>query len=356
MRPRVTRKRKLMKHLVYVSLAGEDKISIYALDPDTGQLTPQQDVPVSSAPGPLAVDPTHGFMYAGLRSTRELATFTVDPDTGHLSLMGTVGTSGIQSDPCYLTTDRTGRFLLSAYYHKGMVSVHPIGADGMVSELAVQYLETAAHAHCIQTDPSNRFVYVPHTVPPNLILQFAFDEATGALTPLATPEAPVPEGVGPRHYCFHPLQDVVYFSDEQGSSVTAYHRDASTGTLTAVQTISSLPEGYEGRNAPAQIHMHPSGCFLYLSNRGHDSIAGFAIDEATGQLNPLGQQPTEPGPRAFNLDPSGRYLFAAGQRSGRLATYRIDERTGELTPLETYAVGENPMWVLTMEMHEGSGA
>jgi 6-phosphogluconolactonase len=155
--------------------------------------------------------------------------------------------------------------------------------------------------------------------------------------------------VGPRHYCFHPARDMVYVSDEQGSSVTAYSLDASAGTLTAVQTISSLPADYEGQNAPAQIHMHPTGRFMYLSNRGHDSIAGFAIDEATGQLTQLGQTPTEPSPRAFNLDPSGRYLFAAGQGSGRLAAYRIDERTGELAPLETTTVGENPMWVLIME-------
>jgi 6-phosphogluconolactonase len=345
-----------MEYLVYVSLAGEDKISIYALDPDTGKLTLQGDVPVSNAPGPLAVDPTHRFMYAGLRTTRELASFAVDPDTGDLSLMGTVGTSGIRSDPCYLKTDRTGRFLLSAYYHKGMVAVHPIGADGMVGVRAVQSLETAPHAHCIQTDPSNRFAYVPHTVPPNLIMQFAFDEATGTLTPLDAPKAPVPEGVGPRHYCFHPASDMVYVSDEQGSSVTAYSLDACAGTLTAVQTVSSLPADYEGRNAPAQIHMHPTGRFIYLSNRGHDSIAGFAIDEATGQLSPLGQTPTEPSPRAFNLDPSGCYLFAAGQGSGGLATYRIDEHTGELASLETTTVGENPMWVLTMEIQEGSGA
>jgi len=339
-----------MEYLVYVSLAEEDKISIYALDPDTGRLTLERDVPVSNAPGPLAVDPTQCFMYVGLRTTRELATFAVDPDTGDLSPMGTVGTSGIRSDPCYLTTDRTGRFLLSAYYHKGMVAVHPIGSDGVVGEWAVQYLETAPHAHCIQTDPSNRFVYVPHTVPPNLILQFAFDEVTGTLIPLGIPKAPVPEGVGPRHYCFRPAKDMVYFSDEQGSSVTAYHLSTSTGMLTAVQTISSLPADHEGQNAPAQIHMHPSGRFLYLSNRGHNSIAGFAIDEATGQLSSLGQQPTEPSPRAFNLDPSGRYLFAAGQASGQLATYRIDGRTGELDPLATTAVGENPMWVLTMEV------
>jgi 6-phosphogluconolactonase len=223
-----------MKCLVYVSLAGEDKISIYALNPNRGKLTLQRDVLVSNAPGPLAVDPMHRFMYAGLRTTRELASFALDPDTGDLSPMGTVGTSGIQSDPCYITTDRTGRFLLSAYYHKGMVAVHPIGVDGSMGERAVQCLETAPHAHCIQTDPSNRFVYVPHTVPPNLILQFAFDEATGTLAPLDTAKAHVPEGLGPRHYCFHPARDMRSTSIPQGVSCTS-----PIGVMTASLALPS---------------------------------------------------------------------------------------------------------------------
>ena len=335
---------------VYVSLAGEGKISIYALDPGTGRLTLYRDVPVSGAPGPLAVEPTQRFMYVGLRATNKLATFVVDPQTGDLSPADGVATSGLRSDPCYLATDRRGRFLLSAYYHAGLVAVHPIGDDGVAGGPAVEWLVTAPHAHCIQTDPGNRFVYVPHTVPSNRILQFAFDEVGGTLSPLAAPQAKVEDGAGPRHYCFHPTRDMVCVSNEQGSSVTAYALDPTTGDLSSVQTLSMLPTGYEGRNAPAQIHIHPSGRFLYASNRGHDSIACFALDEGTGQMRSLGQQPTEPSPRAFNLDPSGTYLYAAGQGSGRLAGYRIDEREGTLTPTETISVGENPMWVLPIEL------
>jgi 6-phosphogluconolactonase len=335
---------------VYVSLAGEDKISIYALDADTGRLALYRDVEVSGAPGPLAVGPSRRFMYAGLRATNELATFAVDPQTGDLSRADGVSTSGLRSDPCYLATDRAGRFLLSAYYHAGLIAVHPIGDDGVVRGPAVEWLVTAPHAHCIQTDPSNRFVDVPHTVPSNRILQFAFDGVEGTLSPVATPRAEVEDGAGPRHYCFHPTRDMVYVSNEQGSSVTTFRLDPSTGDLANVQTLSTLPEGYEGRNAPAQIHIHPTGRFLYASNRGHDSIACFALDEATGRMRSLCQQPTEPSPRAFNLDPSGRYLYAAGQGSGRLAGYSIEEREGTLTPTETISVGENPMWVLPIEL------
>jgi len=335
-----------MGYRVYVSLMGEDKISIYTLDPDTGELTLQRDVMALGGPAPLAVDPTRRLLYAGLRATCEMATFRLDLASGDLSLIGAVE---LRSDPCYISTDRTGRFLLSAYYGAGMVAVHPIGADGVVGETAVQWVETAEHAHCIHPDRSNRFIFVSHTVPANHIRQFLFDESTGTLAPNTVPEVIAGEGQGPRHYCYHPSKDIVYVSNEQGCSVTAYHFDTSAGTLSALQTVPTLPQSSEDENTCAQIHIHPSGRFLYVSNRGHDSIAMFSIDDATGELTPQGQQPTEPTPRVFNIDPAGKVLLAAGQGSGRLAVSRVDARNGSLLPLQTYAAGENPMWVLIME-------
>jgi 6-phosphogluconolactonase len=166
----------------------------------------------------------------------------------------------------------------------------------------------------------------------------------------------VPKGPeGPRHFCFHPQLPAVYFVNEQGGSVTAYRLDADTGTLTPFQTISTLPDGFDGQNACAEIRITPSGRFLYASNRGHDSIACFAVAEGTGELSSLGQQPTEKTPRPFTLDPEGRFLLAAGQGSGRLATYRIDAGTGKLVPLETHALGQNPMWVLVLRLGVGVG-
>jgi 6-phosphogluconolactonase len=176
---------------------------------------------------------------------------------------------------------------------------------------------------------------------PNVIFQFKFDAQTGRLgpnTPLRVEQA---ERLGPRHYCVHPTQDIAYFSNEQGCSVTAYRLDPATGVLSAVQTISTLPEGYTARNTCSQIHLTPSGQFLYVGNRGHNSIAGFALDP-TGRLAPIGQASTEPVPSAFCLDPAGRFLFAAGSASGRLASYRINGETGALTPLATSAVGQRP--------------
>ncbi len=340
-----------MKYYAYISIAGENKISTFKMHPDTGKLLFQNDVTVSGSPGPLAVSPERRFLYAGLRSTREIASFRIDCNTGGLSPIGMVS---LDFDPCYITTDRKGNFLLSSYYGAGKAAVHPIGEDGAVNSPAIEWLSTAEHAHCIQTAPSNRFAFVSHTVEPNLIFQFTFDENTGRLTPNAVPKVVPEEGVGPRHFCFHPNKDIVYFSNEQGNSVTAYNFDPLAGTLTAFQSMSTLPEDYDEENTCAQIHITPSGKFLYVSNRGQNSIAGFSIDDTTGQLTSLGQQPTEATPRAFTIDTTGNFLFAAGQASGKLASYRINAHTGALKPLETYTVGKNPMWVLVVA-HVGLG-
>jgi 6-phosphogluconolactonase len=199
----------------------------------------------------------------------------------------------------------------------------------------------------MQTDPSNKFAFVPHIAGngPNAIFQFRFDENTGHLTPNSPFKVEPTEHLGPRHFCFHPTQNILYFSNEQGSSVTGYRLDTSAGTLSALQTITTLPAGYAERNTCSQIQITPSGKFLYAPNRGHNSIACFGID-GSGRLTALGPVATEAVPSAFSLDPEGHFLFAAGSASDRLASYRVNSDTGALTPLGMYAVGKRPMWVL----------
>jgi 6-phosphogluconolactonase len=246
--------------------------------------------------------------------------------------------------------------LLSAYYQGGYAAVHPLGDDGAVGPPAIDRQDTASGAHAIETDPSNQFAFVPHIARlndnvleppkdnpgPNFIAQFLFNAQTGGLTANSPFRVEPTERVGPRHYCFHPTLDVVYFSNEQGCSVTSYRLDRATGTLSAVQTITTLPTGYTARNTCSQIHLTPSGRFLYVGNRGHNSIAGFAVDTASGQLTAVGQVSTEAVPGAFALDPVGRFVFAAGTATGRLASHRINNETGALSALETYAVGQRP--------------
>ncbi len=172
----------------------------------------------------------------------------------------------------------------------------------------------------------------------------------GRLTANSPARVEQADRLGPRHYCFHPTLDLVYFSNEQGCSVTGYRLDPASGTLSAAQTISTLPDGYSARNTCSQIHLTPSGRFLYVGNRGHNSIAGFAVDPASGRLTAIGRVPTEAVPSAFSLDPAGHFVFAAGTASGRLASYRIDQETGALTPLTTYAVGQRPGAVLAARL------
>ena len=335
-----------MRSYMYVAITGEDRVAIFEIDAETGRLEPRGDVAVPGRPYPLAVDPERRYLYVGRLDAREISSFRIDPSTGRPAL---IGTAALESDPCFLATDRTGRHMLSAYYGAGRVAVHPIGEDGVVGGPPVEWLETAPGAHSVQTDRSNTFAFVPSIAGEsggNAIFQFKFDGRIGHLTPNSPARVTPPEEIGPRHFCFHPNRDVVYFSNEQGCSVTAYNLDRASGTLNALQTVSTMPDGYVGENTCSQIQISPSGRFLYAPNRGHDSIACFSLDEADGRLTPLQRVPTEPMPRALSLGPQGKFLYVAGEASGRLASYRVDDARGTLEPMGMEDVGEEPMWVL----------
>lgn len=351
-----------MQTHVYLSIAGEKRIAIYTYDVSDGAITFQENVNVSGSPGPLTLSPCGNYLYAGLRSSREIATFSINQDSKQLTLLRT---TQLDADTCYIATDKTGRFLLSAYYGAGKVTVHSIADDKTVQGEPIQTIETAPHAHYIETDKSNRFAFVPHTVPRNAIYQFHFDPETGMLSQNFFGNLNPDEPEGPRHYCEHPDKPIFYFSNENGSSVSTYNLQIgdpeaevsksgvpnytvhdAPGLLWHVQTLSTLPSDFDEKNTCAQIHIDPQGEFVYVSNRGHDSIAMFSIDKTSGELTTIGHQPTEPTPRVFNIDDTGNYLFAGGQGSGKLATYRINRESGVLEPLERYDVGENPMWVL----------
>ncbi|MGD9617670.1 MAG: lactonase family protein [Alphaproteobacteria bacterium] len=350
-----------MPDILFVCLQDEDKIASFAIDAASGALTRQTDLPVAGGPSVLALSPNRHILHVGTRSPGAILSFRIDPRTGALDPQGSVAAADA---PTFLATDRTGRYLLSAYYQGGYAAVHPLGPDGAVGAPLLDRHDTAIGAHAIATDPSNRFAFVPHisrvqdnvleppkNIPgPNFIAQFRFDAETGRLIPNAPFRVEQAELIGPRHYCFHPDKDLVYFSDEQGCSVSVYRLDTATGALSPVQRVGTLPDGFSGRNTCSQIHLTPSATFLYVGNRGHNSIAGFAVDAATGRLDPAGHAPTEAVPSAFGLDPGGNFLFAAGTATGRLAAYRIDARTGGLTPLATHDVGQRPAAVLATRL------
>ena len=350
-----------MPYYMYVALQDDDKISVFTMDGETGELTPKAEASVPGGPSLLAINPDRTALYIGHRTVPEISSYRIDPSTGGITKNGTVTPDGA---PAFLATDRTGRYLLSSHYQSGHAAVHPIGDGGAVGGPPIEWLATDVGAHAMQTDRSNRFAFVPHIARlsdnvlepvkdapgPNVIYQFRFDENTGRLTPNSTPQVEQGDNIGPRHYCFHPTMDIVYFSNEQGGSVSAYQLDPSAGTLSALQTITTLPDGYTGRNTCSQIQISPSGRFLYVPNRGHNSIAGFSVDQSSGRLTAIGRASTEAVPSAFSLDPQGKFVFAAGSASGNLASYRIDGDTGGLTPLRTYPVGARPMWVLVTNL------
>jgi 6-phosphogluconolactonase len=349
-----------MPSVLYVGLQDADKIAVFLID-EAGKLIKQGEVPAAGGPSVMAVSNDRQVLYVGQRGGPALTTFRIDPKTGGLSVAGAV----VQPHaPTFLAPDRTGRFMLIAYYQGEGAAVFRLASDGTVGEASQEWLATATGAHAIATDRSNRFAYVPHiarvqdnvleppkNIPgPNTIMQFRFDAETGRLGANTPPQVAQPELVGPRHYCFHPSLEIVYFSNEQGCSVTSYRIAPDNGTLAPLQTIKTLPAGFDARNTCSQIHLTPSGQFLYVGNRGHNSIAGFRVASDTGLLTPAGHAATEPVPSAFCLDPEGRFLFAAGTASGRLASYSIDGETGALIPLAVHDVGPRPAAVAAVRL------
>ena len=330
---------------VYVSMAPEEKIQVYRLELTTGMLDAVDALAVEGTPGSLAVDPQKKFLFASLRNTSTLASYRIDQTSGKLSHLSTAALPAGEN-AAFVSTDRTGRWLLSASYAAGKVVVHRLSEDGRIESPAVQTVATAQTAHCIAIDRANRFVFVPH-VAPNAVYQFHLDASTGLLAD-AGRAAGGAEKAGPRHLAFHPMKNIAFTSNEQGSSVTAYRYDPSTG-LTPYQTLSTLPADFKDRNTTADVKVHPSGKFVWVSNRGHDSLACFAIDDK-GQLSARGHTPTEKTPRSFDIEPSGRYALGAGEGSGKLAVFEIDQESGALGRKETYDVGRSLTWVLTIKL------
>lgn len=334
-----------MSYHIYVSNSGSEWFSHFLMDENTGALEPQDNIALNGTPGATATNAATTILFVSLRSQKRLGSYAIDRGSGKLTEIGTVP---VQEGPPYVSTDRTDRYLLTSYYGAGHISVHQIGDDGTLSQEPLQSIETDGHAHSIQTDRSNSFAFVPHTAPANAIYQFKFDQRSGALTPNDPPMIHPDTPEGPRHFVFHPQKDLLYSINEDGSTVSAHHFDPARGTLSSFQVISTLPQDFDGDNTTAEIAITSDGKHLYASNRGHDSLALFEVDDS-GSLSAKGHFATEAKPRFFDLDPSGRFLYAAGQSSGRMASYKIDAASGALESMAVYDVGESPLWIQFVE-------
>ena len=338
-----------MPHYMYVAVQEDDKISTFTIDPDSGALTHQRDMNVAGGPFTMAVSPDGAHLYVGLREDPQLVSYDIDQSNGNLSRTGMVT---LEFNPTFIATDRKGSYVLSAYYQGAHVGVHPIGGDGSVGGSPVVWLETATGAHSMQTDPTNSYAFVPHIAGngPNRIYQFRFDENTGQIES-NSPAQVEPDGFhGPRHFCFHPSLDVLYFSNEQGCSVGAYRLNSANGTLTQFQTAPTIPEDFTERNTCSQIQVTGSGRFLYVPNRGHNSIACFTVDAATGELTANGIVEAEPVPNALAVGPEEKFLYSAGVESGNMATFGIDAGTGRLSRVATTSLGNRPAWISIVQL------
>ena len=302
-------------------------------------------------PSFLALPPGDQFLYAVSEVADyddshggAVSAFGVD-ESGSLALLNHQSSGG--AGPCFVSLDSAGKHALVANYGGGSVAVLPIGADGKLQPAScfIQHAgsgpnkarQEGPHAHCIKLDAANRFA-LACDLGLDKVFIYRFDAATGKLTPAEQPWLETEPGAGPRHLAFHPSGKFVYFVNELNSTLTAAAYDSEVGTLQRLQTLITLPPGGVEGNSGAEVVVHPSGKFVYSSNRGHDSIAMFAIDEQTGKLTSLGQHPAGgKTPRNFNIDPSGKFLVAALQGSDLIVVHAIDQTTGKLTQTD-YAI------------------
>jgi len=332
-------------------------IYVYRYDTATHEITSLGLAAETTNPSFLAPSPNGRFLYAVNElgnykgpNSGGVSAFSVDHATGKLTFLNEVQSRG--GGPCYITVDKTGRWVLVANYDGGSVAVFPVQADGKLGE-AVSFdqhtghgsnpeRQEAPHAHSIDLSPDNRFAYVDDLGLDELMV-YKFDAATGKLTPNDPPYAKLEPGSGPRHFALSSSGKFAYVVSEIKGTVTVFSNDPHSGALHTLQTVSTQAEGFKGEIEDAEIEIHPSGKFLYASNRGDgNSIAVFAIDPAKGTLTPVEVTPTQgKAPRNFAFDPTGTLLFAENMSSNNIVIFQIDQKTGKLTPTgKTLEVGQ----------------
>lgn len=330
---------------LFVSLLNRKQIVTFERDPETGTLVRRWMMDCPAEPACMSCSPDQKTLFVSLRSTGQLASFHLDGQSGRLRLSSVVEGG---ADPAFLLPDRTGRFLLTAYYQANKVTVHRLAPDGSISGEPVQTIPTAEKAHGVALDSTNRFAFVTHTAA-NKIFQFRFDPQTGLLTPNDPPFIATAEADQPRHIVLHPSDRWAYTSNEAGDSLGVYAVNPETRALRSLQTLPTIPADFDGAaNATARCEMTPDGRFVYVANRGHDSIACFAVNQETGLATHLGNVATEKTPRSFTIDPRGKFLYVAGQSSGRVAAHRI-ENDGMLSRLAVYESGPVSWWALAVD-------
>jgi len=344
---------------VYVSNAEDGDIGIYTMASD-GTLTPGARVPAGKLVMPMAVSPDKHYLFAAIRTKPYSAvTYAIDRKTGALKELSR---GPLAESIAYIRLDKTGHFLLGASYGGNLVSVNPIGKQGKVGK-PLQVIPTARNAHCIITDKTNRYVYVPH-LGTDQIFQFRFDAKTGGLTANTPPVVQIKAGYGPRHMVISGDNKFAYLLNELTGMVITLTLDPKTGLLTQVSEASALPadsklkpgaprvpagQGEEQRDVSndiwaSDLHLTPDGKFLYAADRTSSTLGAFSVDAATGKLTYLSSTPVEKQPRGFRIHPNGKYMVVSGELSDTISVFAI-EANGALTLLQKYPTGKDSNWV-----------
>ncbi len=333
------------KEIMYVgtySVRGSEGIYVFEFDRKTGAMNQIQTVSNGKNPSFLAIHPSGNYLYAVNEGPDKLggaSAYSIDKATGKLRFLNSQSTLG--SGPCHVSVDKTGKTAFVSNYGGGSLAVFPIEADGKISAASDSVQDSGTgpnekrqekpHVHSATIAPDNRFVYVADLGTDKLNI-FAIDPKTSTVKPASTPYASVKPGSGPRHFTFHPNGKYGYLVEELTSTVATFSRNAQTGALTLLEdNLKTLPDDFTGQNTSADIHIDPSGKFLYQSNRGANTLAIFSISN-DGKLTKIGDQPTEgKTPRNFLIDPKGDFIFVAHQDSDNITIFKRDQRTGKLT-------------------------
>ncbi|HXS97906.1 MAG TPA: lactonase family protein [Candidatus Limnocylindrales bacterium] len=343
------------QYLVYAGTytnAGSKGIYAWRFNSDNGKVTPIGVAAETASPSFLVEDASRSHIYAvNENQAGSVSAFSIDRKSGKLTLLNTVSTKG--AGPCHLALDRTGRWLAVANYDSGNFAVIPVQKDGRLGEASafVQHKgssvnkerQAGPHAHCALFSPENKYLLIAD-LGLDKIMIYKFDAGKGSVEAADPAFATVKPGSGVRHLIFNAKGNVLYALTEMGSTVTAFHYPS----FEEFQTVSMLPDNYNGSSTGAELAINPAGTFLYASNRGADSIAEFAIDGSTFKLSPVDRFPTMgKTPRHFAIDPTGGYLFAANQNSNDIVVFKVHPRTGQLTPTGTVLKeAANPVCVL----------
>lgn len=333
----------------------------FVFDRSSGALEPIGLAAELSNPTFLCLDPKGAHLYAvsevresNTRRDGAIYAFSVNRTTGGLTPINSQPSGGV--GPCHLSVDHTGRILMVANYASGSVAVLPIRPDGGVGKASaiVQHhgagldreRQSGPHAHGVVSSPDNRFALVAD-LGLDRVLIYRIEPSTGRLWANNPAGVMVRPGAGPRHLTFHPSRPLVYVVTELDNTVIAFEWDAAQGALHELQTVSSLPRSFDGVSYGAEIACDPTGCFLYVTNRGHDSVAIFRVDESTGTVSLITHLPCGgKHPRHLAIHPHNRWLLVANQDSDSIVVFHRDPETGQLTPTSRSAVVSLPVCVL----------